>query len=415
MQLHRVVVTGLGALTPIGNTVQTFWEHLLQGKSGAGPISRFDTSGYRSRIACELKGFNAADHLDHKTLRQSDRFTQYALVAGDEAIRDAGLLLPVQRSERFGVIWASGNGGVESFEQEVLANAASTRKPRYSPYMIPKTLLDTPSGMLALRFGFQGVNFGTVSACASASSAIIEAFNYLRLGKADAILCGGSEAPITPAWVGGFDAMKALSARNEDPATASRPFDRDRDGFVVGEGAGALLLERRDHALARGARVYAEVAGGGISADAWHPTAPQPEGSGALLSMRMALEEAGITPGELGYVNAHATSTPAGDLAEARALAALFSHGLKDVAVSSTKGQTGHLLGAAGAVEAIATTLALYHQTLPPTAGLQTPDPALPPDLKLIVHTPRQASIQWALSNSFGFGGHNASVLFREP
>lgn len=409
--MYRVVITGLGALTPIGNTVPDFWNNLLLGTSGAGPISRFSTSGYRSRIACELKYFKAADYLDHKTLRQTDRFTQYALIAADEALRDAGLALPVAQPERFGVIWASGNGGVESFENEILANAASgIKKPRYSPYMIPKALLDTPSGMLALRFGFMGVNFGTVSACASATSAIIEAFNYLRLGKAHAILCGGSEAPITPAWVGGFDAMKALSTQNDNPATASCPFDVKRDGFVMGEGAGALLLERLDHALARGARIYAEVAGGGMSADAWHATAPQPEGSGALLSMRLALEEAGINAGQLGYVNAHATSTPAGDLAEAKALASLFGHGLKEVAISSTKGQTGHLLGAAGAIETVATALALFHQTLPPTANTREADPALPQDFSLLLHAANK-NLQWALNNNFGFGGHNASLL----
>ncbi|WP_224996637.1 beta-ketoacyl-ACP synthase II [Cesiribacter sp. SM1] len=411
MQLNRVVITGLGALTPVGNSVLSFWNGLLEARSGAGPISRFSTSGYRSRIACELKDFRARDYLDHKTLRQTDRFTQYALVAAEEAVQDAALALPAVRPERMGVVWASGNGGVESFEQEVLANAASPRQPRYSPYMIPKTLLDTPSGMLALRFGFRGVNFGTVSACASATTAIIEAFNYLRLGKADAILCGGSEAPITPAWVGGFDAMKALSVRNEDPATASRPFDACRDGFVVGEGAGALVLERLEHAQERGARIYAEVAGGGMSADAWHPTAPEPEGSGALLSMQMALQEAGVSPDQLGYINAHATSTQAGDLAEAKAIALLLGNRLASVAVSSTKGQTGHLLGAAGAVEAIATALALYHHTLPPTASLQAPDPALPTQLQHICRQPLHKEIKFALSNSFGFGGHNASLL----
>ena len=413
MQLHRVVITGLGALTPIGNSVQEYWNGLLLAKSGAGPITRFNTSGYRSRIACELKDFSAADYLDHKTLRQTDRFTQYALVAAQEALLDAALELPLGRPEKAGVIWASGNGGVETFEQEVLANAASARQPRYSPYLIPKALLDTPSGMLALRWGFRGVNFGTVSACASATSAIIEAFNYLRLGKADVILCGGSEAPITPAWVGGFDAMKALSTRNDDPATASRPFDANRDGFVVGEGAGALVLERLEHALERGARIYAEVAGGGMSADAWHPTAPQPEGSGALLSMQMALEEAAIPSGEVGYVNAHATSTPAGDMAEAKALAALFGSSLEQLSISSTKGQTGHLLGAAGAIEAIASCLALFHQIVPPTGNTLTPDPGLPPGLSPLLKQALNKSFRYALSNSFGFGGHNASLLLK--
>jgi 3-oxoacyl-[acyl-carrier-protein] synthase II len=361
MQLHRVVITGLGALTPIGHSVSEFWEGLLTGRSGAGPISRFDTRGYRSRIAGELKNFSAADYLDHKTLRQTDRFTQYALIAADEALADAGLRLSELRPERCGIIWASGNGGVESFEQEILANAASPQPPRYSPYMIPKMLLDTPSGQLAVRFGFRGPNFGTVSACAAGTSALIEAFTYLRLGKADLMLCGGSEAPITPAWVGGFDAMKALSQRNDDPLTASRPFAAERDGFVIGEGAGALLLERLDVAQARGARIYAEVVGGGMSADAWHPTAPDPRGSGAGLSMQWALEEAGVLPAEIDYVNAHATATPAGDAAEARALVLVFGQSLPGLTVSSIKGHTGHLLGAAGAIEAIATSLALYH------------------------------------------------------
>lgn len=411
MELQRVVITGMGALTPVGHTVPEFWHGLLEGKSGAAPITRFDTRGYRCRIACELKNFRAADFLDHKTLRQTDRFTQYALIAADEALKDACLPLPVARPERFGIIWASGNGGVESFENEILANAHSPHKPRYSPYMIPKTLLDTPSGMLALRYGFMGVNFGTVSACASATAAIIEAFNYLRLGKADAIVCGGSEAPISPAWVGGFDAMKALSQRNEDPATASRPFDQARDGFVVGEGAGALVLERLEHALERGAPIYTEVAGGGMSADAWHPTAPQPAGAGALLSMRLAAEEAGIGPEQIGYVNAHATATPAGDLAEAKALASFFGQALSQATISSTKGQTGHLLGAAGAIEAIASALSLYHQLLPPTGNTRQPDAALPQNFSVLMHHALPKKVQWACSNSFGFGGHNASLL----
>ncbi len=414
MELQRVVITGMGALTPVGNTVDEFWENLLAAKSGAGPITRFDTSGYRSRIACELKNFKPADFLDHKTLRQTDRFTQYALVAADEALKDAHIVLPVKQPARFGIIWASGNGGVETFEYEILANAQSRLRPRYSPYLIPKVLLDTPSGMLALRYGFMGVNFGTVSACASATTAIIEAFNYLRLGKADAIICGGSEAPITPAWVGGFDAMKALSQLNDEPATASRPFDVKRDGFVIGEGAGALVLERLDHALARGARIYAEVAGGGMSADAWHPTAPQPTGAGALLSMRLAMEEAGTSPDKIGYVNAHATSTPAGDVAEANALAELFGRHLRQVTISSTKGQTGHLLGAAGAIEAVATALSLFHQQLPPTGNTQQPDPALPPQLSILLHQAQAKSVTWAMSNSFGFGGHNASLLLQQ-
>lgn len=411
MELHRVVITGMGALTPVGHTVPEFWNSLLEGKSGAGPITRFDASGYRCRIACELKKFSASDFLDHKTLRQTDRFTQYALIAANEALRDAQLTLPAARPERFGVIWASGNGGVETFENEILANAHSTLKPRYSPYMIPKTLLDTPSGMLAQRYGFMGVNFGTVSACASATAAIIEAFNYLRLSKADAIVCGGSEAPITPAWVGGFDAMKALSQRNDDPATASRPFDPQRDGFVVGEGAGALVLERLEHALERGATIYAEVTGGGMSADAWHPTAPQPAGLGALLSMQLAAEEAGIRPDMIGYVNAHATATPAGDLAEAQALASFFGQALPKVTISSTKGQTGHLLGAAGAIEAIATALSLFYQLLPPTGNTRQSDVALPQQFSVLMHQPLSKKLQWALSNSFGFGGHNASLL----
>lgn len=411
MQLKRVVITGLGALSPIGNTVPQFWDSLLWGKSGAGPITRFDATGYRSRIACELKGFEASQYLDHKTLRQTDRFTQYALVAAEEAVREAGIHLPALKPSRCGVIWASGNGGVETLEQEILANVASLQKPRYSPYMIPKALLDTPSGMLAVRFGFQGPNFGTVSACAAATSAIIEAFNYLRLGKADLMLCGGSEAPITPAWVGGFDAMKALSQRNGEPVAASRPFAPDRDGFVIGEGAGALVLEELEHALQRGARIYAEVAGGGMSADAWHPTAPEPAGTGAALSMQLALEEAGVPPSAIGYVNAHATSTPAGDVAEARALARVFGQDLKGVAVSSTKGQTGHLLGAAGAIEAVATALALHHQLIPPTGTTQQVDPSLPEGLQVVLHRPLQRPLRHALSNSFGFGGHNASLL----
>ncbi|EMR01902.1 beta-ketoacyl-ACP synthase II [Cesiribacter andamanensis] len=413
MYLQRVVITGMGALTPIGLCVPDFWTGLLEGQSGGGPITRFDTRGYRSRMACELKDFRPGDYLDHKTLRQTDRFSQYALIAADEALRDAGIFPSSLNPLRCGVIWASGNGGVESFEQEIRANAASQQPPRYSPYMIPKMLLDTPSGLLAVRHGFRGPNFGTVSACAAATSAIIEAFTYLRLGKAELMLCGGSEAPITPAWVGGFDAMKALSRRNQDPMTASRPFAPDRDGFVIGEGAGALVLEGLESALARGARIYAEVVGGGMSADAWHPTAPEPQGKGALLSMQWALEEAGIQPREVGYVNAHATSTPAGDLAEAHALAQLFGQGAGQPYISSTKGHTGHLLGAAGAIEAIATACALHQQIIPHTASTPTTDPALPQAGQFLLHRPTKRSFGYALSNSFGFGGHNASLLLK--
>ena len=415
MKSRRVVVTGLGALTPLGNSVAEFWKNLVAGKSGCAPITKFDASQFKTKFACELKGYNPEDHFDRKEIRKNDLFTQYALVCSQEAVDDSGLDLEKVDVNRFGVIWASGNGGIGTFENEVIEYAEGSGVPRFSPFFIAKILADTPSGGIAMRFGIRGINYCTVSACASSTSAVMDAFNYIKWGKADLMVAGGSEAPITRAGIGGFNAMKALSTRNDDPATASRPFDTDRDGFVMGEGAGALILEEYEHARARGAKIYAEVAGAGMSADAYHMTATHPEGLGAKLGMQMALDDAEIEPNSVDYINMHATSTPLGDVSEIKAIHDLFGEHILSMNLSATKSMTGHLLGAAGAIEGVATVMAVKEGVVPPTINTESVDPEiLPTDLNLTLHNAQPREIRYAISNTFGFGGHNASALFKK-
>ncbi|GJM27681.1 MAG: 3-oxoacyl-[acyl-carrier-protein] synthase 2 [Cyclobacteriaceae bacterium] len=413
MKLKRVVVTGVGALTPIGNNVNKFWDSLLNGVSGAEQITKFDASLFKTRFACELKGYQSSDFFDRKEARKTDPFTQYALIAADEAVNHAKLDFDSIDTDRCGVIWSSGNGGIYTFDQELKAYAESGGNPRFSPFFIPKILIDTPSGAISIKFGLKGANYCPVSACASSTTAIIDAFNYIRLGKADLIVTGGSEAPITESGVGGFGAMKALSTRNETPATASRPFDAARDGFVMGEGAAALILESLEHAQNRGATIFGEIAGGGMTADAYHPTATHPDGTGALKGMKLALEEANIPATALNYINAHATSTPVGDLSELSAISQL----LPDSAASwvgATKSMTGHLLGAAGAIEALVCTLSVHHNAIPPTINISNLDPAVPAALKITPNTPVFETVDYAMSNTFGFGGHNATVVIKK-
>lgn len=409
--IKRVVISGLGTLNPLGLSVKQSWEALLNGQSGAAPITRFNANRFKTRFACELKNFTAEDYLDRKAIRTNDRFTQYALIAGQEAWQDAGLEGQALNRQRCGVIWASGNGGVETFEQEVRDYYQQGEQPRFNPYFIPKALLDTPSGALATQFGLQGINFGTVSACAAATTALIDGMNYIRWGKADLLICGGSEAPITPAWLGGFSALRALSTHNENPAAASRPLDAGRDGFVLGEGAGALILESYEHAVARGARIYAEVLGGGMSADAYHATATHPEGEGAALSIQSALEDAQLSPEKIDYINLHATATPVGDLSEIKALQKVFGAQLAGISLGATKSMTGHLLGAAGALEAVICVKALQTGLLPPTINLEERDPALPAGLHIPSGSPENRAPAYVMSNSFGFGGHNATLI----
>ncbi|ELR72779.1 3-oxoacyl-[acyl-carrier-protein] synthase, KASII [Fulvivirga imtechensis AK7] len=411
---RRVVITGLGALTPIGNDTNTFWSSLIAGKNGAAAITKFDTELFKTKFACELKGLDLEDHFDRKEVRKNDPFTLYALIASEQAVKDSHLDPEKIDLNKFGVIWASGNGGIDTFEREVIEYAHSDRGPRFSPFFIPKILVDTPSGAIALRYGARGINYCTVSACASSTSAVMDAFNYIKWGKANLMLAGGSEAPITRAGIGGFGAMKALSTRNDDPATASRPFDIDRDGFVMGEGAGALILEELEHAKARGATIYAEIVGAGMSNDAYHATATHPEGLGAILAMEMALEDAQIKPGEIDYINLHATSTPVGDVSELNAIARLFKDDLSRLHVSATKSMTGHLLGAAGAVEAIAAVKAVQENIIPPTINTVNVDPEMPEGIDLTLGKPVEKTINYAMSNTFGFGGHNAIALFKK-
>ena len=412
-RLRRVVITGLGALTPIGNSVPEYWEGLKSGKSGAGPITRFDASKFRTRFACEVKGFDPLTILDRREVGRTDPFCQYALAAAQECVTDAQLELDRINRDRIGVIWSSGIGGLVTLEEQIGGYYRGDGTPRFSPLFIPKMISDMAAGLISIRFGFRGPNFCAVSACASSSHSIIEAFNYIRLGKADAIMTGGSEASIAPSAVGGFSAMKALSERNDSPQTASRPFDRERDGFVLGEGAGALFLEELDHARARGARIYAEVVGAGATADAYHITAGHPDGVGITLALAECLREADLQPADVDYINLHATSTPVGDPAEARAIVDFFGDHVEHLSLSATKSMTGHLLGAAGAIEAIATVLAITHQTVPPTINITERDPAIDPRLDLTKHGARQRTIDVALSNTFGFGGHNAIIAFR--
>ena len=414
MNPRRVVVTGLGALTPIGNTVPSYWEGLVSGKSGAAPITYFDASEFKTQFACELKGFNALDHFDRKEARKQDRFTQYAMVSSDEAIADAGLNDDNIDKDRIGVIWGAGIGGLETFQNEVLNFAANDMKPRFNPFFIPKLIADIAPGMISIKHGYRGPNFATVSACASSSNAIIDALNYIRLGHADVIVTGGSEAGVTYAGIGGFNAMHALSTRNDDPATASRPFDKDRDGFVLGEGAGALIIEEYEHAKARGAKIYCELAGGGLSADAHHMTAPHPEGLGAKAVMLNCLRDANLAPTDVDAINMHGTSTPLGDIAESKAIQEVFGEHAYNININSTKSMTGHLLGAAGAVEAIASILAITNKMVPPTINHQTPDENIDPKLNFTFGKAQKRDVKVALSNTFGFGGHNACVVFKE-
>jgi 3-oxoacyl-[acyl-carrier-protein] synthase II len=414
MQLKRVVVTGLGALTPLGNTVPEFWNGLVNGVSGAAPITKFDAEKFKTKFACEVKGFDPTQFMDRKEARKVDPFTQYAIVASDEAILDSGLNAENSDPDRIGVIWGSGIGGLTTFQEEVLSFGKGDGTPRFNPFFIPKMIVDIAAGHISIKHGFRGPNFVTVSACASSTNALVDAFNYIRLGKADAIVTGGSEAAVTEAGIGGFNAMKALSERNDSPQTASRPFDKDRDGFVLGEGAGALVLEEYEHAKARGAKIYAEMVGGGMSADANHITAPHPEGLGARNVMRYALEDAGLNPEDIDYINVHGTSTPLGDVSEVKAIQALFGEHAYKLNISSTKSMTGHLLGAAGAVEAIACVMAIHHQIVPPTINHFTDDEQFDTRLNLTFNKAQKREINVALSNTFGFGGHNCSVILRK-
>ena len=411
MELRRVVVTGLGALTPIGNSVEEYWNNLIDGVCGAGPITRFDVSKFKTRFACELKDFNADNFFDRKEVRKFDRCSQYGIVCADQAVKDAGFDMTTLDFDRVGVIWASGIGGLETFSTEVMAFALGDGTPRFNPFFIPKMISDITAGHISMKYGFHGPNFATVSACASSANALVDAFNYIRLGKADIFIAGGSESAITMVGVGGFNGMHALSTRNDDPATASRPFDKDRDGFVMGEGAGAMIFEDLKHAIARGAKIYGEIIGGGLSADAYHITAPHPEGLGAILSMRTALADAGIPKEAIDHINTHGTSTPAGDIAEPKAIVSLFGDHAINVNINSTKSMTGHLLGAAGAIEAIATLLAVKNDIIPPTINHFTDDPEIAP-LNFTFHKAQQRVVNYALSNTFGFGGHNATVIF---
>jgi 3-oxoacyl-[acyl-carrier-protein] synthase II len=414
MSLKRVVVTGIGAITPLGNTVTEYWHGLTNGVSGADFITLFDASKFKTRFACEVKGFDPVAYLDRKEARKIDRFSQLALVSSDEAIRDAGISSENVNPDRVGVIFSSGIGGLLTFQEEVMAYAKGDGTPRFNPFFIPKMILDIAAGQISMRHGFRGPNFAVVSACASSTQAIIEATNNIRLGKADIIVTGGSEAVIADAGVAGFNAMKALSERNDDPKTASRPFDKDRDGFVMGEGSGCLILEELEHALKRGAKIYCEIAGGGATADAHHITAPHPEGLGALNVMRAALADAGMQPEEIDYINVHGTSTPLGDIAETKAILAVFGEHAYDLNISSTKSMTGHLLGAAGVIEAIACVFAVTDDLVPPTINHFTDDPELDPKLNFTFWKSQSRRVRAALSNTFGFGGHNASVIVRK-
>ncbi|MFI1744625.1 beta-ketoacyl-ACP synthase II [Thalassobellus sediminis] len=414
MELKRVVVTGLGALTPIGNTKDEFWDGLISGKSGAAPITYYDTEKFKTKFACELKNFTATDFFDRKEARKMDKFAQYAMVAADEAIEDSKLNLDEVNKLRVGVIWGAGIGGLETFQQEVLNFAAGNGSPRFNPFFIPKMIADIAPANISIKHGFMGPNYTTVSACASSANAIFDALNSIRLGYCDVIVTGGSEAAVTIAGMGGFNAMHALSTRNESPETASRPFDGSRDGFVLGEGAGALVLEEYEHAKARGAKIYAEVAGGGLSSDAYHMTAPHPEGIGVVEVMKNCLENAGLKPEDVDHINTHGTSTPLGDVAELKAISKVFGSHAKQININSTKSMTGHLLGAAGAIEAISVILAMEHSIVPPTINHTTVDENIDSELNLTLNKAQKREVNVAMSNTFGFGGHNACVLFKK-
>jgi 3-oxoacyl-[acyl-carrier-protein] synthase II len=412
MQLKRVVVTGMGVLTPIGNTVSEYWKGLVEGESGSNRITRFDASKFKTKFACEVKNFDAAAIFDRKEIKKYDLYTQFALVAATEAIGDSGMLAHCD-PERVGVIWASGIGGISTFAEELKNFYGGDGTPRFNPFFIPKMISDIAAGQISIKFGLKGPNYATVSACASSSNSIIDAFNYIRLGQADAFVAGGSEAAINESGIGGFNSMQALSTNNDNFKTASRPFDKDRDGFVIGEGAGGLILEEYEHAVRRGARIYAEVVGGGMSADAYHLTASHPEGDGAYRAMKAALHDAGITCDSIDYVNVHGTSTPVGDPSEIKAIVRLFEEYAYKLNISSTKSMTGHLLGAAGAIEAIASILAMNHGIVPPTINHFTDDPAIDNKVNLTFNKAQKRDIRYVLSNTFGFGGHNTSIIFK--
>ena len=414
MELKRVVVTGLGAVTPLGNSVQEYWDNLVSGVSGAAAITRFDASKFKTRFACEVKGFNPEQYFDKKEARKLDAYSWYGIAASSQAVADSGLDKEGIDRNEVGVIWGSGIGGLDTFQNETFAFAKGDGTPRFNPFFIPKMIADICAGHISMRFGFRGPNFTTVSACASSTNALIDAFNYIRLGKANAIVTGGSEAAINESGIGGFNACQAMSTRNDDPATASRPYDNERDGFVLGEGGGAIVLEELEHAKARGAKIYAEVIGGGMSADAYHITAPHPEGLGASLVMTRALKDAGIGPDEVNYINTHGTSTPLGDTAELKAIISVFGENAYKMNISATKSMTGHLLGAAGAIEAMATILAIKNDVIPPTINHQNPDPEIDQRLNLTLNKMQKRTVNVAVSNTFGFGGHNAAVVIRK-
>ena len=414
MELKRVVVTGLGALTPIGNNIQEYWEGLKSGKSGCAPITYFDTEKFKTKFACEVKDYDPLQHFNRKEARKLDRFAQYALISSDQAIQDAALDMESIDKFRVGVIWGAGIGGIETFQNEVLNFSQGDGTPRFNPFFIPKMIADIAPGNISIKHGFMGPNYTTVSACASSANAMIDALNYIRLGHCDIIVTGGSEAAVTMAGLGGFNAMHALSTRNESPQSASRPFDGSRDGFVLGEGAGALILEDYDHAKARGAKIYAEIIGGGMSSDAYHMTAPHPDGIGVERVMQNCLNDAGIQAGEVDAINTHGTSTPLGDVAELKAISKVFGAHANKININSTKSMTGHLLGAAGAIEAIASILSMQHSLVPPTINHTQVDPNIDPSLNLTLNKAQAREIHIAMSNTFGFGGHNACVLFKK-
>jgi len=414
MPLRRVVITGLGALTPLGNTVEELWTALINGVSGAAPITRFDASKFKTQFACELKNVDLNDYFDRKEIRKYDPYAQYAMVAAEQAVKDSGIDLEKVNKERIGVIWASGIGGLETFENEVVNWARGDGIPRFNPFFIPKMIADIAAGHISIRFGFMGPNFATVSACASSANGMVDAFNYIRLGYADMFVAGGSEASITPGGVGGFNAMHAISTRNDDPKTASRPYDKDRDGFVLGEGGCGLIFEELEQAKARGAKIYAEIVGGGLSGDAYHMTSPHPDGKGAALAMAYALKDAGLKPEEIDHINTHGTSTPLGDIAEPRAIIDTFGEHAYKISINSTKSMTGHLLGAAGAIEAIATIMAIQNNIIPPTINHFTDDPEIDNKLDFTFYVAKKRIVNAALSNTFGFGGHNASIIFKK-
>ena len=413
MELKRVVVTGLGALTPIGNTISEYWEALLNGVSGADRITRFDASKFKTQFACEVKGFDPSIYFDRKEARKYDLFAQFGIVAADQAIQDAAFDIENLNKDRVGVIWSSGIGGIITFQDEAMDYGRGDGTPRFSPFFIPKMISDICAGHIAIKHGFCGPNYATVSACASSANALADAFNLIRLNKADVFIAGGSEAAIAPVGIGGFNSMQALSTRNDDPKTASRPFDKDRDGFVLGEGAGALILESYDHAKARGAKIYGEIIGCGLTDDAYHMTASHPEGRGACMAMKLAIEEGGIQITDVDHINTHGTSTPVGDISEPKAIVTLFGDHAKNISINSTKSMTGHLLGAAGAIEAIATLLAMNNNEIPPTINHFTDDPEIS-NLDFTFNKSKKRVVNYALSNTFGFGGHNASIAFKK-